>query len=36
LGRLTGMPRAARREKIDESVRIAVKVYLRGAAPGWR
>jgi hypothetical protein len=27
---LTGMPRAARREKIDETVRIAVKVFLRG------
>jgi AcrR family transcriptional regulator len=30
LGWLTGMPRAARREKIDETVRIAVKVFLRG------
>ena len=29
---LTGMPRAARREKIDETVRIAVKVFLRGCA----
>ena len=27
---LTGMPRAARRDKIDETVRIAVKVFLRG------
>jgi hypothetical protein len=36
LGWLTGMPRAARREKIDETVRIAVKVFLRGcAARGW-
>jgi hypothetical protein len=26
------MPRAARREKIDETVRIAVKVFLRGCA----
>jgi TetR/AcrR family transcriptional regulator, mexJK operon transcriptional repressor len=32
LGWLTGMPRAARREKIDETVRIAVKVFLRGCA----
>jgi TetR/AcrR family transcriptional repressor of mexJK operon len=32
---LTGMPRAARRDKVDETVRIAVKVFLRGcAAPG--
>jgi AcrR family transcriptional regulator len=29
---LTGMPRAARREKIDETVRIAVRVFLRGCA----
>jgi len=29
---LTGMPRAARRDKIDETVRIAVKVFLRGSA----
>jgi TetR/AcrR family transcriptional regulator, mexJK operon transcriptional repressor len=29
---LTSMPRAARREKIDETVRIAVKVFLRGCA----
>jgi hypothetical protein len=29
---LTGMPRAARRDKIDETVRIAVKVFLRGCA----
>jgi AcrR family transcriptional regulator len=29
---LTGMPRAARRERIDETVRIAVKVFLRGCA----
>ena len=29
---LTGTPRAARREKIDETVRIAVKVFLRGCA----
>jgi AcrR family transcriptional regulator len=32
LGWLTSMPRAARREKIDETVRIAVKVFLRGCA----
>jgi TetR/AcrR family transcriptional repressor of mexJK operon len=32
LGWLTGMPRAARRDKIDETVRIAVKVFLRGCA----
>ena len=32
LGWLTGVPRAARREKIDETVRIAVKVFLRGCA----
>jgi TetR/AcrR family transcriptional regulator, mexJK operon transcriptional repressor len=29
---LTGMPRAARRDKIDETVRIAVRVFLRGCA----
>jgi TetR/AcrR family transcriptional regulator, mexJK operon transcriptional repressor len=29
---LTGIPRAARRDKIDETVRIAVKVFLRGCA----
>jgi AcrR family transcriptional regulator len=29
---LTSMPRAARREKINETVRIAVKVFLRGCA----
>jgi TetR/AcrR family transcriptional repressor of mexJK operon len=29
---LTGMPRTARRDKIDETVRIAVKVFLRGCA----
>jgi TetR/AcrR family transcriptional repressor of mexJK operon len=29
---LTGVPRAARREKIDDTVRIAVKVFLRGCA----
>jgi TetR/AcrR family transcriptional repressor of mexJK operon len=29
---LTGMPRAARRDKIDETVRVAVKVFLRGCA----
>ena len=29
---LTSMPRAASREKIDETVRIAVKVFLRGCA----
>ena len=29
---LTGMPRGARRKKIDETVRIAVKVFLRGCA----
>jgi TetR/AcrR family transcriptional regulator, mexJK operon transcriptional repressor len=32
LSSLTGMSRAARREKIDETVRIAVKVFLRGCA----
>jgi len=32
LGWLTSMPRAARREKIDETVRIAVKVFMRGCA----
>jgi TetR/AcrR family transcriptional regulator, mexJK operon transcriptional repressor len=30
---LTGMPRAARRDKIDETVRIAVRVFLRGCTP---
>src|SRR5882757_8400287 len=30
LGWLTSVPRAARREKTDETVRIAVKVFLRG------
>jgi TetR/AcrR family transcriptional regulator, mexJK operon transcriptional repressor len=30
---LTSMPRAARRDKINETVRIAVKVFLRGCAP---
>jgi TetR/AcrR family transcriptional regulator, mexJK operon transcriptional repressor len=29
---LTGVPRAATRDKIDETVRIAVKVFLRGCA----
>jgi TetR/AcrR family transcriptional regulator, mexJK operon transcriptional repressor len=29
---LTSMPRAARQDKIDETVRIAVKVFLRGVA----
>jgi TetR/AcrR family transcriptional regulator, mexJK operon transcriptional repressor len=29
---LTGMPRAARRPRVDETVRIAVKVFLRGCA----
>ena len=29
----TGVPRAARRDKIHETVRPAVKVYLRGRAP---
>jgi AcrR family transcriptional regulator len=32
LSRLTSMPRAARREKIAETVRLAVKVFLRGCA----
>jgi AcrR family transcriptional regulator len=32
LGWLTSVPRAARREKTDETVRIAVKVFLRGCA----
>jgi TetR/AcrR family transcriptional repressor of mexJK operon len=31
---LTGARRAARRDKIDETVRLAVKVFLRGCAPG--
>jgi TetR/AcrR family transcriptional repressor of mexJK operon len=30
LGWLTSVPRAARRDKVDETVRIAVKVFLRG------
>ena len=29
---LTSVPRAARRDKIDETVRLAVKVFLRGCA----
>ncbi len=29
---LTGMPRAARRDKVDQTVRLAVKVFLRGCA----
>jgi hypothetical protein len=29
---LTGMPRAARQDKIDETVQIAVRVFLRGCA----
>ena len=33
LGWLTSKPRAAKRDKIDETVRIAVKVFLRGCAP---
>jgi AcrR family transcriptional regulator len=32
LGWLTSVPRSARREKIDETVRIAVRVFLRGCA----
>jgi TetR/AcrR family transcriptional repressor of mexJK operon len=37
LSRLTSMPRAARRDKIDETVRLAVQVFLRGcAAPAER
>src|SRR5262245_50407029 len=32
LGRLTSMPRAARRERIAETVRLAVKVFLGGCA----
>lgn len=32
LSRLTSMPRAARRDKIDETVRLAVKVFLGGCA----
>jgi TetR/AcrR family transcriptional regulator, mexJK operon transcriptional repressor len=32
LSRLTSMPRAARREQIDETVRLAVKVFLGGCA----
>lgn len=30
---LTGMPQAARRDKIDETIRLAVKVFLHGCAP---
>ena len=33
LGWLTGMLRATRRDKIDETVRLAVRVFLRGCAP---
>jgi TetR/AcrR family transcriptional regulator, mexJK operon transcriptional repressor len=33
---LTGMPRAARRDKVDETVRLAVKVFLRGCAAAVR
>jgi len=33
LGWLTSMPRAARRDKIDETVRVAVRVFLRGCRP---
>ena len=29
---LTGMPQAARRDKIDETIRLAVKVFLHGCA----
>jgi TetR/AcrR family transcriptional regulator, mexJK operon transcriptional repressor len=37
LSRLTSMPRAARRDKIDETVQLAVQVFLRGcAAPAER
>lgn len=32
LGWLTSMPRAARRDRIDETVRIAVKIFLRGCS----
>jgi len=32
LGWLTSMPAAARRDKIDETVRVAVKVFLKGCA----
>jgi len=32
LGWLTSMPRATRREKVDETVRIAVRAFLRGCA----
>jgi len=32
LGWLTSVPRAARRDRIDETVRVAVKVFLRGCA----
>jgi TetR/AcrR family transcriptional regulator, mexJK operon transcriptional repressor len=32
LGWLTSVPRAARREKVDETVRLAVRVFLRGCA----
>jgi TetR/AcrR family transcriptional repressor of mexJK operon len=32
LSRLTGMPRPARRDKVDETVQLAVKVFLRGCA----
>jgi TetR/AcrR family transcriptional regulator, mexJK operon transcriptional repressor len=34
LGWLTSVPRAAQRDRIDETVRIAVKVFLRGCAAG--
>jgi TetR/AcrR family transcriptional regulator, mexJK operon transcriptional repressor len=33
LSSLTGMPRASKRGKIDETVRLAVKVFLKGCAP---
>jgi TetR/AcrR family transcriptional repressor of mexJK operon len=32
LGWLTSVPRAARRAKIEQTVRIAVRVFLRGSA----
>jgi hypothetical protein len=32
LSALTGMTRAPKREKVDETVQLAVKVFLRGCA----
>lgn len=33
LGWLTSMPHAVRRDQIDDTVRIAVKIFLRGTSP---